>query len=199
MLKLKINNVIPTGGWVYTHPSTGFVVTAPTWNDLILRIRKYRIANGISLGTNFEETIGSEICQQQGWSEPNCMQEEPTSLKLRSIRMQDVVGFLKVLKHWLLNNPVFVEPEEAERRAGICATCPYNVDVSGCMGCTNIAGLIFNVTGDRTTSHDLKLRNCQMCGCVNKAQVWVPQETLAQGLTLEIKESLPEWCWKKQG
>ena len=197
MLKLKINNVIPTGGWVYTHPNTGFVVTAPTWNDLILRIRKYRIANGIPLGTNFEENIGSEICQQQKWPEPICVQEEPTPLKLRNIGMQDIVGFLKVLKHWLLNNPVFVEPEEAERRAGICSTCPYNVDVSGCMGCTNIAGLIFNVTGDRKTSYDLKLRNCQMCGCVNKAQVWVPKETLAQGLTTEIKESLPEWCWKK--
>jgi hypothetical protein len=197
MLKLKITNVIPTKGWVYKHPNTGFVVTAPTWNDLILRIRKYRIANGIPLGTNFEETIGSEICQQQQWSEPSCIQEEPTPLKLRNINLHDVVGFLKVLKHWLLNNPVFVEPEEAERRAGICSTCPYNVDVQGCMGCTNIAGLIFNVTGDRKTSYDLKLRNCQMCGCVNKVQVWVPQETLAQGLTTEIRESLPEWCWKK--
>lgn len=197
MLKLKIDNVVPSGGWVYVHPHTGFKITAPTWNDLITRIRNYRLANGMSLGVNFEETIGSEICQQQGWSEPRCLQEEPTPLKQRVIGMHDVVSFLKVLKHWLLKDPTLVELEEADRRAHICATCPYNVNVTGCAGCTNIAGMIFSATGDRQTSHDLQLRNCQVCGCVNKVQVWVPKETLDQGLTPEMRESLPDWCWKK--
>lgn len=197
MLKLKIDNVVPTGGWVYVHPNTGFEVTAPTWNDLISRIRNYRLANAIPLGINFEETIGSEVCQQQGWSDPRCIHEDPTPLKLRNIKMHDVVNFLKVLKHWLTENPTFVEPEEAGRRAHICSTCPYNVNVQGCAGCTNIAGLIFNATGDRKTPYDLELKNCQICGCVNKVQVWVPKETLAQGLSPEMKEDLPDWCWKK--
>jgi hypothetical protein len=197
MIKLKISNVVPSGGWVYEHPGTGFKITAPTWNDLVTRIRNYRIANGISLGTNFEETVGSEVCQQQGWGEPRCMQEEPTPLKQRNIGMHDVVNFLRVLKHWLTKNPTLVEPQEADRRAQICTTCPYNVNVNGCAGCTNIAGLIFNTTGDRTTSHDLQLRNCQICGCVNKVQVWVPKETLDQGLTPEMRGNLPDWCWKK--
>lgn len=197
MIKLKIDNVVPTGGWVYVHPHTGFKITAPTWNDLITRIRNYRLANGMSLGVNFEETIGSEICQQQGWGEPRCMQEEPTPLKQRVIGMHDIVSFLKVLKHWLTKNPSFVESDEANRRAQICTTCPYNVNVQGCAGCTNIAGMIFSTTGDRQTQYDTQLRNCQICGCVNKVQVWVPKETLDQGLTPEMKESLPDWCWKK--
>lgn len=197
MLKLKIDNVVPNGGWVYVHPDTGFKITAPTWNDLLTRIRNYRLANGISLGVNFEETIGSEVCAQQGWGEPRCMQEEPTPLKIRHVTMQDIVNFLRVLKSWLLHDPTFVESEEAERRAQICTTCPYNVNVQGCAGCTNIAGLIFNVTGSKTTSHDLQLRNCQICGCVNKVQVWIPKETLKKGISPEMRESFPEWCWKK--
>jgi hypothetical protein len=197
MIKLKIDNVVPSGGWVYVHPYTDFKITAPTWNDLITRIRSYRLANGMSLGPNFEETIGSEVCQQQGWGEPRCLQEEPTPLKQRILGMHDVVSFLKVLKHWLLQNPTLVEQEEADRRAHICTTCPYNVNVQGCAGCTNIASMIFNATGDRQTPHDTQLRNCQVCGCVNKVQVWVPKETLDQGLTPEMRESLPDWCWKK--
>ena len=197
MIKLKIDNVVPSGGWVYVHPHTDFKITAPTWNDLITRIRSYRLANGMSLGPNFEETIGSEVCQQQGWGEPRCLQEEPTPLKQRVLGMYDVVSFLKVLKHWLLQNPTLVEQEEADRRAHICTTCPYNVNVQGCAGCTNIASMIFNATGDRQTPHDTQLRNCQICGCVNKVQVWVPKETLDQGLSPEMRESLPDWCWKK--
>lgn len=197
MIKLKIDNVVPSGGWVYVHPHTGFKITAPTWNDLITRIRNYRLANGMSLGVNFEEAIGSEICQQQGWNEPRCMQEEPTPLKQRVIGMHDVVSFLKVLKHWLIKNPSLVPIEEANRRAQICTTCPYNVNIQGCAGCTNIAGMIFNATGDRETQYDQQLKNCQICGCVNKVQVWVPKETLDQGLSPEMREDLPNWCWKK--
>jgi hypothetical protein len=111
--------------------------------------------------------------------------------------MHDIVNFLKVLKHWLLNNPTLVDDGEANRRAGICSQCPHNVNVYGCMGCTNIAGLIFNVVQDRKTEYDTSLRNCQICGCVNKAQVWVPRETLDQGVNPTMRSEFPEWCWKK--
>lgn len=109
----------------------------------------------------------------------------------------DVVNFLKVLKHWVFHNPALVEPEEADRRAAICATCPYNVDAVGCFGCANVAGMIFDVVKDRSTPHDGQLKNCQVCGCVNRAQVWVPKETLDKGVTAEMREDFPAHCWKK--
>jgi hypothetical protein len=187
----------PNEGWVYTHPGTGFVITAPSWNDLMVRIRTYRLANGIPLGVNFEETIGSELCEQHGWGGPTCTHGEPTPPQMRSIGLHDIVGFLKILRSWLFSNPTFVSQEEANSRAKICTTCPYNVEATGCFGCTNIVGLIFDVIGDRKTESDIHLKNCQVCGCVNKAQVWVPKDTLDQGLSPEMREELPEWCWKK--
>lgn len=197
MLRLLRKDVVPQDGWVYTQESHGTTIKGKSWNELVSRVRQYRLANGIAIGNDFEEILGSEVCQQQGWGSPVCQHAEPPPLKERAISLHDIVNFLKVLKHWLLNNPTLVDQEEADRRAGICAQCPHNVEVHGCLGCTNIAGLIFNVVQDRKTPQDTVLRNCRICGCVNKAQVWVPKETLDQGVSPEMRSEFPEWCWKK--
>jgi hypothetical protein len=197
MLRLLRRDVVPKNGWVYTHESTGTTIKAKSWNELVKRVRGYRVANGITLGPNFEEQIGEDVCKQQGWGDPVCVEQEPPSVEKRQLGVMDVVNFLKVVKHWLLNNPTLVEPEEADRRAAICAACPYNVDAVGCFGCTNIAGLMFDVIKERATPHDGQLKNCQVCGCVNRAQVWVPKETLDQGVSPEMREEFPAHCWKK--
>jgi hypothetical protein len=188
---------MPSGGWAYTQESTGTTIKARTWNELLRRIRSYRIANGIPLGPDFEETIGGEICRQQSWGEPSCQDEEPPTVEKRQLGTMDVVNFLKVVKHWLFNNPTLVDAAEADRRAAICAACPYNVDAVGCFGCTNVAGMLFDVIKERSTPHDGALKNCQVCGCVNRAQVWVPKETLDQGVSPEMREEFPAHCWKK--
>jgi hypothetical protein len=198
MLRLLIKNIVPKEGWRYTHQGTGTVLRAKSWNELMDRVKKYRNANGIPLGKEFEEQLGSEVCSQEGWGSPMCEEQDwPITVKNRQIGVFDVVNFLKVLKHWLVNRPEFVGQEEAETRAAICASCPHNVEVSGCLGCTNVARLIMEAVNDRKTSQDQELKNCRVCGCVNKAQVWVPKETLAQGVTAEMREAFPDHCWKK--
>lgn len=197
MLRLLRRSVIPKGGWIYIHKPTGTTIKAKTWNELVSRVRGYRVANGIALGPNFEEQLGEDVCKQQGWGSPVCEEQEPPTVEKRQLGVMDVVNFLKVVKHWLLNNPTLVEPEEADRRAAICASCPYNVDAIGCFGCTNIAGHMFDVIKERATPHDGQLKNCQVCGCVNRAQVWVPKETLDQGVSPEMREEFPDHCWKK--
>lgn len=197
MLRLLRRDVVPKDGWIYVHESTGMTIKAKSWNELVKRVRTYRLANGISLGPNFEETVGETVCKQQGWGAPVCMEQAPPTVEKRQLGTMDVVNFLKVVKHWLFHNPTLVEAEEADRRAAICATCPYNVEATGCFGCTNIAGLMFDVIKERATSHDGQLKNCQVCGCVNRAQVWVPRETLDQGVTPEMREEFPAHCWKK--
>jgi hypothetical protein len=197
MLRLLRRDVVPHGGWVYTQPPTGTVIKAPTWQELLRRVRRFRIANGIHVERDFEEALGQEICQQQNWGSPTCEEQEPPTVEKRQLGTLDVVNFLKVLKHWVFHNPALVEPEEADRRAAICAACPFNVDATGCFGCTNVAGMIFDVVKDRSTPYDGQLKNCQVCGCVNRAQVWVPKETLDKGVTAEMREDFPDHCWKK--
>ncbi len=198
MLRLLIKNFVPKEGWRYTHPNSQHVVQAKSWNELMDRVRKYRNANGIALGESFEETLGSEVCAQTEWGTPVCEEQDwPVTVVNRKISMYDVVNFLKVLTHWLVNKPGFVDQSEAERRAQICVDCPHNVEVSGCFGCTNVARLILDAINDRTTREDEKLKNCRVCGCVNRAQVWVPKETLDQGVTPEMREAFPAYCWKK--
>jgi hypothetical protein len=197
MLRLLRRDVVPKDGWTYVQQSTGMTIKAKSWNELLRRVRNYRIANGIALGPNFEEQIGEDICQQQGWGSPVCENQEPPTVAKRQLGTMDVVNFLKVLKHWLFNNPALVDAAEADRRAAICAACPYNVEATGCFGCTNIAGMMFDVIKERATAHDGQLKNCQVCGCVNRAQVWVPKETLDQGVSPEMREEFPDHCWKK--
>lgn len=197
MLRLLRRDVVPKDGWTYVQQSTGMTIKAKSWNELLRRIRNYRVANGIPLGPNFEEQIGEDVCRQQGWGSPICENQEPPTVEKRQLGTMDVVNFLKVLKHWLFHKPELVDPAEADRRAAICAVCPYNVEATGCFGCTNIAGMMFDVIKERSTPHDGQLKNCQVCGCVNRAQVWVPKETLDQGVSPEMREEFPEHCWKK--
>ena len=197
MLRLLRRDVVPKDGWTYVQQPLNTAIKGKSWNELVRRVRNFRIANGIAIERDFEEQLGQEVCRQQGWGTPVCEEQEPPTVEKRQISMHDVVSFLKVLKHWILHNPALVTQEEADRRAEICAGCPYNVDVTGCMGCTNIAGLIFNVVQDRSTKWDGQLKNCQVCGCVNSAQVWVPKETLDKGVTAEMREDFPSHCWKK--
>jgi hypothetical protein len=197
MLRLLRRDVVPHGGWTYVQPPTGTVIKAPTWQELLRRVRRFRIANGIHIERDFEEALGQEICRQQNWPEAICREEMPPTVEKRQLGTLDVVNFLKVLKHWVFHNPTLVEPAEADRRAAICAACPFNVDATGCFGCTNVAGMIFDVVKDRSTPYDGQLKNCQVCGCVNRAQVWVPKETLDKGVTAEMREDFPDHCWKK--
>jgi len=39
------------------------------------------------------------------------------------------------------------------------------------------------------------LENCNICGCANKAQVHIPLEVLAKGVTSDM--AFPSICWKK--
>ena len=197
MIRLLRRDVVPKEGWIYIHNSTGMTIKGKSWNELVARVKNYRLANGVPLGPSFEERLGEEVCLQQGWGSPVCEEQEPPTVKKRQLSTTDVVNFLKVLKHWLVNKPELVAAEEADRRAEICAKCEFNVDAVGCFGCTNIAGLMFDIVKERATPSDAVLKNCQVCGCVNRAQVWIPKVTLDQGINPEMREEFPDHCWKK--
>jgi hypothetical protein len=92
-----------------------------------------------------------------------------------------------------------VDREEAERRARICASCPANVGAQGCSACAGIADQIIRITGGVETTAHQHLRHCAICGCSNRAQVWVKADHLVKGVTPKMWdqfELVSDWCWK---
>jgi hypothetical protein len=86
-----------------------------------------------------------------------------------------------------------VAPEEAERRAKICANCPSNLHGI----CTSCAGnefqdlFVWFLRQGRKTTYDSVLDTCATCGCLLRAKVHIGIEDMAR---LEKRE-YPENCW----
>lgn len=110
----------------------------------------------------------------------------------KAVHWQEVKNFLTTATSWFVAGRPLVAQEEAERRAGICVTCPYNVGLAGCAICTTTLGELREKLLKRSTIHDPGLNACGICGCDNKTQVHVPINDLRAGKPDSL---FPEWCW----
>lgn len=183
------------GGWQYRQPETGYVMRSIVWGDLARRVASHRVANGIALKPGWESELENDVCEQAGYDGRVCQFVENPAPR-RGVRLDDVLNFLRVAARWLPKRE-WVAQEEAERRAAICAKCPLNVKVDGCTTCRNLVKDVAEFLGSRTTPQDSELEACGVCGCSNKAQVHLPMDALARGVTADME--FPEWCWKRQG
>jgi hypothetical protein len=188
---------VPSGGWTYTDPDTGVRLNHININEVFKQATQLRVANRLGIPRMWPMVFQSLICEQNNLGEAFCkpFQSPKEKGKTRSLTVGDVRNFLAVLKEWMTTRADFVSQEEAERRASICAGCPQNVPASGCAGCTSIISLIASIVGRRKTSKDDGLLNCGICGCANQAQVHVPLDVLAKGITSDM--AFPDNCWKK--
>ena len=116
--------------------------------------------------------------------------------------IKDVVRATKVFGSFVASGMKLVDQPLAESRADTCARCPANVQVAGCSSCVGMVEVVASVTGTKKTRADAMItnRSCAWCKCATKAQVWMPAETLAKGVTQEMLDSNPfkEHCWKFQ-
>ena len=185
----------PMGSWVYTQPETGYTIKSIVWNDLLNKIRDHRIANGIPCLPGWDIQLEDEVCRAMRltshWCQSNGKETKPYEPKVSFV---DVSNFMRVLTAWMPKRE-WVDQEEAERRAAICAACPKNIAVSGCSACQNAVAAITKFLGDRVTGVDDQLKGCSVCGCSNRAQVHVPLDVLHKGVTPMME--FPEACWKK--
>ena len=193
---------VPSGGYRYTDPDLNVTITQIHLGSVFQKARQLRLANKKGLPRMWPLVFRSLICEQMQLGDSFCRPFRKTSANSsldenpkRQVTFGDVRNFLAVLREWMATRADFVSPEEAERRASICSGCPENVPASGCAGCTNLVSLVTSVIGGRETSKDEVLENCNVCGCANKAQVHIPLEVLAKGLTSDM--AFPSICWKK--
>jgi len=168
--------------WRYAQPETGAVFTGFSYGlmrELVIKHRK-------AMGFPFDDAdFQDELCRQNTAIDCSGRVIPPGE---RHMTIADVRRFMSSLSSW---DGSFVDQEEAERRATICAGCPMNVVVHGCKGCGGILKWVNEKLGGNATSKDRALESCAVCGCYNAVSVWIPLEAQnTDGLTFA------EGCWK---
>jgi len=185
MSKLTISHPNADSGhhWRYAQPETGAVFTGFSYGLMRDQVVSHRRAMGIPFN---DADFQDELCLQN--TAIDC-DGRPIRPEDRHLTIADVRRFLSSLSSW---DGRFVDQEEAERRATICAGCPMNVVVHGCKGCGGILKWVKEKLGGLTTSKDRALESCAVCGCFNAVSVWIPLEAQnVEGLTF------PAHCWKQ--
>lgn len=186
----------PRGGlWKFVHPTSGVKFSSPQINALKYSIFKHEEANGYEKST--DEAIENQLCANHPAS---CGANSLRASETRHLRFTDIVrGTRVLLSHKLAGSPL-VSQQRAEQRAHICSTCHKNVNYSKpCSGfCPELDDMVKGLVGDITTPYDSLLKACAVCACSNAAQVHVPAEFLALGVTEAMMtefETVPD-CWK---
>jgi hypothetical protein len=204
MSLLKIRN--PQAGvpndYSFTVPETGYRV-GPSYTlvDLFKDVERHYTANNIPLPPDWKEKVEDMLCKSippdfcfyQGAGGPRSDMTGEAILKglaSLSFLMSEVVG----------GKDIFVEQQEANKRAEICSRCYLNMPSNFCGGCAigqAITNAVAKVKGGRSTPHDNALKNCGVCGCKNEAIVHINKNILLKGEKTETTNSRPDWCWLK--
>lgn len=198
-LQLIDRSRIPYGGkYQVKDRLTGLEVKGTTFRMLVERVIASRRANSVPVGLGFEEEIEQWCCQDY----PNeCQNVDSDRVYNRSLTFHDVINGTRLMISFYAAGKPLVERQEAENRAKICASCPYNVTFKmPCSGiCGELADVVNRIIGGKGTPHDANLRSCAVCGCYLQASVWVPLDLQVKVLSDQQKaqyEALGH-CWKR--
>lgn len=199
-LRVKIRGMTPPGGYRYTFPQDGHQIKCGIYEDFLNEVRKHYQRNGYEMPADWAEQAEDQCCRLMPAGV--CMYgdgSEPAFIVSNRFSFDDVVRGTKTLAAWVSSGFPLVEQEVAEARANICAACFANVSIPGCTSCVNFAQTVSEVVGRKELKADPELQNkaCAYCHCSSQANVWIPIEVSRHGLTPEILEQLPTFCWKK--
>lgn len=196
MQTLLDKGTVPPGGFRYKNAETDAIITAPSIGELFSAVRKHRQSNNLPVPLEMDRQIEDQLCS---FMPPGtCHQAIAKPLEyIRKLSLDEVVTATKTIGEWLLKGAQRVDKPEAERRAKICAGCPYNQEVSGCTTCAidRIRTLVAELCGATGVDSESMLHTCHFCGCALKAAVWFPLDILQKHA--RDTELLPDWCWKK--
>lgn len=203
--------VLPPGGFRAKCPHCGYLIAAPTYPDWVEWIEKHNKANG-----HPEWDYVTQLCENLPAG--HCMMEDGSPGIGIQCQMgaRDLLAGAKAVTAFVAQaaleatgiasmlgmKSVFVDQAEAERRAAICSRCPKNVSVEGCGGCATMSEareILTRLKGDRSTSSDIHLRGCCVCGCSIPTIVHIRLDILAKGFTddqRKFTETTTPWCWK---
>lgn len=195
------NERVPSGGWraYLAETDTEFGPTIGHWSDLKRKIVRHVRSNPGRFDVadeDLEAWAEDLLCQQNMVGVSHCDGTEAPHVGSVKIRIGDVLTFLTKMAKHVAKGFDLVEQEEAERRAAICAQCPKNREVSGCLFCQHLFEEVMEKIEKRKTRLDHRLKSCLGCKCILKAMVWYPPKVLRD--TSPADAQYAEGCWKKE-
>lgn len=189
----------PPGGWTYTVPETGVVITGDFFSsDLWPKIVKHHEANGLPAPER--EIVEDRACRESPGGRCGTRQPKPVA-GMPVALLSTAERFLKCVWASLVARD-FVPREEAERRLGICLECPLrSTTPGGCTGCYTLLkkanslmeskGALVIPPDENGTVRD----SCSACWCLVSVKPWMSQKTLNKCES----ESRPPYhpnCWR---
>ena len=186
---LKNTRSAPPDFFRWTCPHDGYEVAevdSTTWEE---HARKHMKANGHPIPDDFRAQLEDQLCQSL--PPQFCKFHDGKWVNTRLTWADVKNGTIAILKSFVDG---FVPQEEAERRAKICVSCPFNVHVGGCTAC-KASKFVVGELAKKTTPYDARLRNCAICRCHLPAKVHVQKEILDSVTDDAVKQAYPSHCW----
>jgi hypothetical protein len=116
--------------------------------------------------------------------------------------MSNVLTGVAALSDWIGQGGTPVPPEEAQRRATICLTCPLNQNQQKGMAFAAIQFRRFIASKNQANLHivgEENLKVCTGCNCYLPLKCWIPMENITPYLSEEsmvkMREAKPD-CWQ---
>ena len=175
---------VPPGGWHWVCPTTGTIVRASCWVDLVHNVNKH-VAGCKKCPDVLPNQIEQQICERVGRGLCNDDNGAPVFTEpAKALTVSQVLTFTRTLISWFREGNKLVSQATAEKRAKICTSCPLNQDLTNCTGCAMkpIRNAVSLLRGKRRTSLDSALRICQACGCSLEVKVWFPKGVLKENM-----------------
>ena len=184
MLKFRVRNVVPPGGYFYEVPEKFVTLRDSTLSGLVQSLGRYYALNGIPVPENMAELVEDFICRQA--PEGFCYGESllPRAKVMTYFELKFKTGQLVVG----LPEP-FVGGGLANTRAETCLRGPKN-NRGLCPTCSGMRGWGTQLVGRRVTPVDERLGVCEAATVLTAVLVHIQHDRAAS-----VLQDGPEGCW----
>lgn len=200
MPSLRSKNLEPKNGWRYLQAETQLWIEGSNWWELVDKVIDHRTYKGLmpqdkaSVAADIEE----QLCMVLGaeWCYGNKGEEwKPYVDVADGLGMQKVIGISSFMLELVRSNEPLVDKTEAERRANICKSCPFNKKSNTCV-CTPIYKTMAALIPKERQIEGLQI--CGICGCMLQLKVLMPQSVIVQD-NENKQRRYPDYCWQNHG
>lgn len=201
--------VIMPGGYHYDEKGKTIIDDAESYVDLVNKLAEYRGFCGLALGDpqgdvdRFICTTYPNMCGRYPAAEPEGVDTVELSygVPVKKTPRERVM-------QWAANRMQkvgqieFVDSEEAERRAEICAGCPHQVQwnepIEGCPGCQvyvqEAEAMLVKLRANKQLAENrIAGQSCTVAGHDLQTACWLEEPALRH--RRNYTGQLPEFCW----